>query len=121
MNTVVATYDPQAPLVTVTQAAAGHFATKLAKAGRQLIRLSVKTSGCTGYAYVLDYVAEPETADLLVPVQGGITLAVAADAANFVRGTQIDLVQEGVNRVIKYNNPNVVAECGCGESFSVAE
>ena len=49
-----------------------------------------------------------------------IRLAVGADALNVLRGTEIDFVTEGVNSVIKFNNPNVVAECGCGESFSVS-
>lgn len=118
--TSVSTFDPNAPLVRVSEAAEAHFAKKLAaQSDRQVIRLSVKTSGCTGYAYVLDYVDTPQADDQLLQISERVQFAVATDAANFIRGTEIDLVLEGVNRVVKFNNPNVVAECGCGESFSV--
>ena len=119
MSSVVSSFDPSATLVSVTAKAEQHFAKKLAAAHAALIRLSIKTSGCTGYAYVLDTVDKSEAGDTLVRVSDLVTLAISADAAPIIRGTEIDLAIEGVNRVIKYNNPNVVAECGCGESFSV--
>ena len=115
----VATFDPNAPVVSVTDKAARHFAGKLQSQGGKLVRLSIKTSGCTGYAYVLDTVDAAEAGDSLVHVTDSLTLAISADAVPVIRGTEIDLAIEGVNRVIKYYNPNVVAECGCGESFSV--
>lgn len=119
MSSVVSTFDPSGPLVTVTEKAAQHFARKLAIANQKLVRLSIKSSGCTGYAYVLDTVDGAELGDTLVTITDQVTLAIASDAAPIIRGTEIDLALEGVNRVIKYHNPNVVAECGCGESFSV--
>ncbi|WP_339669533.1 iron-sulfur cluster assembly accessory protein [Dasania marina] len=117
----VASFDPNAQVVTMTATAVQHFAQKVAQAGDKIIRLSTKTSGCTGYAYVLDLVDGPEQGDEIFQPGESITLAVDAKALSLLRGTEIDLVTEGVNQVIKFNNPNVVAECGCGESFSVSE
>lgn len=122
----VATFDPNAPVVTMTPAAVKHFEQKLVAANGanndagKLIRLSTETSGCTGYAYILDLADAAETSDEVLQLSDVITLAVAADAVDMVRGTEIDLAIEGINRVVKFNNPNVVAECGCGESFSVS-
>jgi len=113
------TYDPKKLNITVTDQAIKHFGKKLADNPEKLIRLSIKKSGCTGYAYVLDYVNEPETDDQLLILSDSMKLAISDKAANIANGTQIDYVLEGVNRVIKFNNPNVIAECGCGESFTV--
>lgn len=115
----VSTFDPGAQTVTMTEAAMRHFQSKLSAQPGKIIRLSTETSGCTGYAYVLDFADAPETGDEVLELSENLTLAIAPDALKLVRGTEIDLVMEGVNRVIKYNNPNVIAECGCGESFSV--
>ncbi|MCR8924174.1 iron-sulfur cluster assembly accessory protein [Dasania sp. GY-MA-18] len=117
----VASFDPNAQAVTMTAAAAQHFGQKIAQAGDKIIRLSTKTSGCTGYAYVLDLVDGPQEGDEILTPADAITLAVDGKALALLRGTEIDLVTEGVNQVVKFNNPNVVAECGCGESFSVSE
>lgn len=115
----VTTFDPQAPAISMTETAQVYFAKKLAAQSGKIIRLSTKKSGCTGYAYVLDFVDAPEAGDKPVDVAEGITLTVDAEALQMLRGTQIDLVTEGINKVVKFNNPNVTAECGCGESFSV--
>jgi iron-sulfur cluster assembly accessory protein len=119
VSSTVSTFDPLAPLVSVTAKAAEHFARKLAGSGKSIVRLSIKTSGCTGYAYVLDTVDQAEPGDTLIAVSDQVRLAISEAAAPVIRGTEIDMAIEGVNRVIKYSNPNVVAECGCGESFSV--
>ncbi|MFD1382277.1 HesB/IscA family protein [Rhodanobacter aciditrophus] len=110
------TFDPK-QTVSLTDSARKFFASKLAKQ-EGVVRLSTKESGCTGYAYVLDIVAAPEQGDALLDFDG-IKLAIDDESLTLLRGTQIDLVREGVNQVVKFNNPNVVAECGCGESFSV--
>ncbi|MGH1469626.1 MAG: HesB/IscA family protein [Cellvibrionaceae bacterium] len=118
----VATYDPAAPAVTITDAALKHFEKKLAAADpeKKILRLSTEDSGCTGYAYVLDMVESAQKDDTVLNPSQKIRLAIAADAIEILRGTEIDLVTEGINRVVKFNNPNVVSECGCGESFSVS-
>jgi iron-sulfur cluster assembly accessory protein len=118
---VVDTFDPNQPSVTMTSMAINHFEQKLIQAPDKLIRLSTKASGCTGYAYVLDLADGPEPSDDLIVISEKITLAVSSDALAILRGTEIDWVTEGINEVVKFNNPNVVAECGCGESFSVSE
>ncbi len=116
----VATHDPKAGAVTLTEAAQRHFEKKLFVDGQQkILRLSTESSGCTGYAYVLDMVDAAEKDDVLLAPGEKITLAIDQNALSILSGTEIDLVTEGVNRVVKFNNPNVVAECGCGESFSV--
>ncbi|TPE54466.1 iron-sulfur cluster assembly accessory protein [Maribrevibacterium harenarium] len=110
------TFDPNQP-ITLTKSANRFFAGKLT-AEADMVRLSTKESGCTGYAYVLDIVSAPEPGDVVLNCDG-IKLAIDDESLNLLRGTEIDLVREGVNQVVKFNNPNVVAECGCGESFSV--
>lgn len=117
----IATYDPNSPAITVTDAAVQYFKANLSGANEgKSIRLSTETSGCTGYAYVLDFVDSPEQDDKVFEPERGVTLCVACEAIDILKGTEIDLAVEGINKVIKFNNPNVVAECGCGESFSVA-
>ncbi|MHA7879073.1 MAG: HesB/IscA family protein [Saccharospirillum sp.] len=118
----VESFDPaQAPAVTMTAAAVEHARRQIQQAGAQGIRLAVKESGCSGYMYVVDFVAEPDTSDLSFSVADDVTLFVEQAALPIVRGTEIDFTQEGVNRVIKFRNPNVTAECGCGESFVVEQ
>lgn len=116
----VTTYDPTDQIVTMTEAAMLHFERALAGNDNKLVRLCTQASGCTGYAYVLDLVDCAEPNDIVVTQGDRITLAVDAEAMKLLKGTEIDYVSEGVNSVIKFNNPNVVAECGCGESFSVS-
>lgn len=112
------TFDP-ASSVSLTASAQKYFASKLIKQPGKLIRLSTKESGCTGFSYVLDMVNEPFDEDAVLSFDG-VTLAVDSKSVAMLNGTEIDLVREGVNEVVKFNNPNVVAECGCGESFSVS-
>ena len=116
----VATFDPSEQAVTMTDSALRHFERALAGSEHKLVRLSTETSGCTGYAYVLDLVDAALPGDHVMQPSEAVSLAVAEDAMALIQGTEIDYVTEGVNSVIKFNNPNVVAECGCGESFSVA-
>ncbi|MFT5579101.1 MAG: iron-sulfur cluster assembly accessory protein [Paraglaciecola psychrophila] len=116
----VSTFNPQAQVVTMTAAAISHFERSLKGHDGQLVRLATQTSGCTGYAYVLELVERAEADDIVLYGDQSVTLAVAAEAMGLLHGTEIDYVSEGVNSVIKFNNPNVIAECGCGESFSVA-
>ncbi|MBJ7553477.1 Iron-binding protein IscA [Marinomonas spartinae] len=112
------TFDPVSS-VSLTASAQKYFASKLAKQPGKLIRLSTKESGCTGFSYVLDIVEGASDSDDVLTF-GDVIFAVDSESAQMLRGTEIDLVREGVNEVVKFNNPNVVAECGCGESFSVS-
>jgi iron-sulfur cluster assembly accessory protein len=113
-------FDVKSELVTVTPAAADHFRASLAGKGYVGVRISVRESGCTGFKYVLDEVESTGSAgDVAMELDNGITLFLEPAALTYLRGTQIDYTREGVNRSLKFNNPNVTAECGCGESFSV--
>ena len=116
----VETFDVKSELVTVTPDAAEHFRSSLAGRGYKGVRISVRESGCTGFKYVMDEVESGVSDDdVEVELANGITLYLEPAALAFLRGTEIDYAQEGVNRTLKFNNPNVTAECGCGESFSV--
>lgn len=114
----VETFDADLPL-RVTEAAAEHFRRKLAAADKRAVRISVQESGCTGFKYVLEEVNAGSSDDAALRLGNGVEVLLDAGAVNFLRGTEVDLVREGINRVLRFNNPNVVAECGCGESFSV--
>ncbi|RAU16700.1 iron-sulfur cluster assembly accessory protein [Nitrincola tibetensis] len=118
----VESFDPQTQTVTVLPAALSHFRKQLAsKPEAQAVRLSVKPSGCSGYMYVLDFVAESLADDVDLMVADDIRLLVDKASLPIVAGTQIDFVREGINRQIKFINPNATSECGCGESFTVSD
>ena len=68
---------------------------------------------------MLDFADSAQADDEIIEISPLVNVAVAADATDLLRNTEIDYVMEGVNGIIKYNNPNVVDECGCGESFNV--
>ena len=114
----VETFDIDTP-VRVTDAAADHFRKRLDGAGKTAVRISVKESGCTGFMYVMEEVDGGQDSDTAVDLDNGVTVLLDADAVDFLRGTEIDYAREGINRTLRFRNPNVVAECGCGESFSV--
>lgn len=116
----VETFKPQTQVVSMTPAAQRYFTTKLAEQPGKIIRFSTKVSGCTGFAYVLDYAESAEEGDILVAINDGIQLAVDASSLDALRHTEIDYVKEGINGIVKFNNPNVVDECGCGESFNIS-
>lgn len=119
----VESFDPAQIDVSVSDEAAAHFRRQLQNSpDARAVRLSVKESGCTGYMYVVDLVGEKavDDRDLTVHVGDGIDLQVDRDSVSIVNGTKIDLVTEGVNRQLRFLNPNAQDHCGCGESFSVA-
>ncbi|MEC5319790.1 Fe-S cluster assembly scaffold SufA [Brenneria populi subsp. brevivirga] len=82
------------------------------------LQLSVKQSGCAGFAYVLDLVRESAADDLLFE-RDGAKLYVPLKAMPFIDGTELDFVREGLNQVFKFNNPKAQHACGCGESFGI--
>jgi len=116
----VASFDPQVQTVSVTQPAVEHFRRQLQNhPDAKAIRLSVKRSGCTGYMYVVDLVQEAREGDLRLTLDDQVELLIDAQSLSIVSGTQIDYVSEGLNRQLKFLNPNAKDYCGCGESFSV--
>lgn len=105
--------------VTLSEPAAKHVADFIAKRGKGIgIRLGVKTSGCSGLAYKLEFadVAQPED---VVYESHGVKVLVDPKSLPYIDGTELDYTKEGLNEGFKFHNPNVKGECGCGESFSV--
>ena len=105
--------------VTLTEKAASHVQTHLARRGKGLgLRLGVRTSGCSGMAYKLEYVDALEPGDVAFESHG-VKVVVDPKSLPYLDGTQLDFAREGLNEGFKFNNPNVKDECGCGESFNV--
>ncbi|PAT38576.1 iron-sulfur cluster assembly protein IscA [Vandammella animalimorsus] len=105
--------------VTITEAAARHVSKYLAKRGKGVgVRLGVKTTGCSGLAYQLEYVDEPDPNDVVFESHG-IKLLVDPKSLAYLDGTELDFVREGLNEGFKFSNPNERDRCGCGESFRV--
>ena len=105
--------------ITLTEAAAKHVSNYLAKRGSGLgVRLGVKTTGCSGMGYVLEYVDEAAEEDQVFESYG-VSVYVDPKSLVYIDGTELDFVKEGLNEGFQFNNPNVAGECGCGESFSV--
>lgn len=106
-------------MITATDAAAEHVINQLATRGVGLgIRLGVKTTGCSGMAYVLEFVDQVEADDTEFETQG-IRIFCDPKSLAYLDGTQLDFVKEGLNEGFQFTNPNSKGECGCGESFSV--
>ena len=107
--------------ITLTENAARQIKKQLDKRGTGIgLKLGVKKSGCSGYAYVLDY-AETLEANDNVFENFGVKVIVSNDDLEFVNGISLDYRKEGINEAFKFDNPNVKGTCGCCESFSVTE
>ena len=105
--------------VTLTPAAAERVRKFLEKRGKgEGLRLGVRTSGCSGMAYVLEYVDAIDTEDNVYESHG-VKVIVDPKSLAYLDGTQLDYTREGLNEGFKFNNPNVKDSCGCGESFNV--
>ncbi len=105
--------------VSLTASAADRVRSFLASRGRGVgLRLAVKKTGCSGFAYVVNYADEVGQGDAVFE-SAGVKVIVDPDSLRYVDGTEIDFVREGINEAFKFRNPNVRGECGCGESFSV--
>jgi iron-sulfur cluster assembly accessory protein len=123
----VSIHDPAAsssmddPLY-LTPAAIKHVKKILAKQeGEKSFRLSVKRSGCLGFAYVVDYVDSFDSEDLKFSIDNDLVIFIDRLSFPILRGVCIDYVQNGLNGALKFINPNQTAACGCGESFSIEE
>jgi len=105
--------------VTLTESAAKHVSGFIAKRGKGVgLRLGVKTTGCSGMAYKLEFAdaATPEDTEF---ESHGVKVFVDPKSLPYIDGTELDFVREGLNEGFRFNNPNVKSECGCGESFNV--
>ena len=104
---------------SLSESAARHVSNFIAKRGKGFgIRLGVKTSGCSGMAYKLEFVDNTESEDLVFESHG-VKVVIDPKSLAYLDGTELDFVKEGLNEGFKFNNPNVKDQCGCGESFNV--
>jgi iron-sulfur cluster assembly protein len=105
--------------ITLTERAADRVRNFLAQRGKGVaLRLGVKTTGCSGMAYVLEY-ADTIEADDVVFEDHGVKVVVNPKSLVYLDGTELDFEREGLNEGFRFNNPNVRDTCGCGESFNV--
>ncbi len=105
--------------ISLTLSAVERVQSYLAKRGRGLgLRVGVRKTGCSGYAYLIDY-ADSIGPDDVVFDEHGVKVIVDSEALKLIDGTEVDFVKQGINEAFKFRNPNVKGECGCGESFSV--
>jgi iron-sulfur cluster assembly protein len=105
--------------VTLTQQAADHIGRYLERRGKGVgLRLGVRTTGCSGMAYKLEYVDQPDTADEVFE-SFGVKVFIDPKSLSYLNGTELDYAREGLNEGFKFHNPNEKATCGCGESFTV--
>ena len=106
--------------ISLTKTAAERVRAFLQNRGQGLgVRLAVKTSGCSGMAYVIEFVDELDEENDVVFEDHGVKLIVDKKSLLYLDGTEVDYGREGLNEGFKFNNPNAKASCGCGESFTV--
>jgi iron-sulfur cluster assembly protein len=105
--------------ITLSERAAQRVQKFLDQRGKGIgLRLGVRTSGCSGMAYTLEFVDESTSEDLAFESHG-VQVIIDPKSLTFLDGTELDFVREGLNEGFKFNNPNVKNTCGCGESFNV--
>jgi len=105
--------------ITLTESAANHINSQIEKSGKGVgLRVGVKKSGCSGFAYTLDIAQEVLESDRIFESHGAKVL-VDAGSLTFLEGTEIEYAKQGLGYAFKFNNPNVKNQCGCGESFAV--
>ena len=105
--------------ITLTEAAAVRIKTFLVNRGKGVgLRLGVKTSGCSGMAYVMEFVDEADPSDQAFEDKG-VRVFIDQKSMLYLDGTEVDFGKEGLNEGFKFTNPNASGECGCGESFTV--
>jgi iron-sulfur cluster assembly protein len=105
--------------VTMTERAAEHVAGFLQKRGKGVgLRLGVRTTGCSGMAYKLEYADAAHPEDKTFECHG-VKILVDPKSMAYIDGTELDFVREGLNEGFRFNNPNEKNRCGCGESFNV--
>lgn len=105
--------------ISLSESAAARVRDQLGRRGQGLgLRLGVKPSGCSGFAYVINY-ADERQADDLVFEDHGVQVFVDPKSFPMLDGTRVDFVRQGLNESFQFENPNVKDQCGCGESFTI--
>ena len=112
-------YDPQS--ISMTPPALAHVKKQLQNEGASALVLGITESGCNGYMYELSYVHGEVANARSFEFDDDVNVLVEETQWPLVRGTEIDYVTEGLNSMLKFNNPNADSQCGCGESFSLKE
>ncbi len=106
--------------IHLSDSAADRVRKFLANRGKGLgVRLGVKTTGCSGLSYVLEFVDDLDESEDAMFTDKGVNVIIDKKSLVYLDGTELDFVREGLNEGFKFNNPNVKGECGCGESFTV--
>jgi len=105
--------------ISLTDSAAHRIRTFLAKRGAGIgLRLGIKKTGCSGFAYIVNYADEIGADDVVFAVDD-VKIIVDRQSLEIIDGTEVDFVREGLNEAFKFRNPQATGECGCGESFSI--
>ncbi|MCH6549330.1 MAG: iron-sulfur cluster assembly accessory protein [Proteobacteria bacterium] len=105
--------------ISLTQPAAERIRTYLETRGKGVgLRVGIKKTGCSGYAYVVNYADDIGDSDIVFE-DYGVKIVVDKESLKLIDGTEVDFVKQGLNEAFRFRNPNVTGECGCGESFSV--
>lgn len=105
--------------ITLTEAAAQRARSALEARGKGIgLRLGVRTTGCSGMAYVMEFADELEEGDTVFEDKG-VQLVINPRSLVYLDGTELDYTREGLNEGFRFNNPNEASRCGCGESFAV--
>ena len=106
-------------MITLTDRAAGHVQRYIEKRGKGIgLRLGVRTTGCSGLAYKLEFADDRKPEDTEFE-SNGVRVLIDPKSLAYLDGTELDFVREGLNEGFKFNNPNERDRCGCGESFRV--
>jgi len=113
----VSGFDPNK--LSMTSSARAHVLAQQRSVDGYAIHLAIKESGCNGYMYELEAGPPANTELVEFAVGDNITLSVEKNCLPLIKGTEIDCVTEGLNKTLKFNNPNADSQCGCGESFSI--
>lgn len=119
MSAQITTQTQNGAEIHLTQAAADRIQAFMAKEGGRGIHLDVRRTGCSGWAYELNIAHDPAKAGERVFLDQGVEIIITEHALSMMAGTVVDFVEEGLVREFRFKNPNVTAECGCGESFTI--
>ncbi len=105
--------------ISLTESAADRVRSHLEKRGAGLgLRIGIKKTGCSGFAYVVNYADQIHPGDVVFDARG-VRVVVDSASLPLIDGTLVDFVKQGLNEAFKFQNPKAKGECGCGESFSV--
>ncbi len=106
--------------IMLTKSAAERVRTFLDKDGGVGLRLGVRKTGCSGWAYTVQLAEDIQEDDIIFD-NDGVKVVVSQESLGFLDGSEIDFVSEGLGMTFQFNNPNVTEECGCGESFTIGQ